>query len=254
MKKLSSLICALIVLTGCTSRSLNLEQTLDEIVEDNLTNYTHTSNHLKKYVSYYVPKNIGIFQQEISSTVFSYEQNKFMMALNVSAILNKGDIDSKSGLDLSNALYFNQGSFYDPTGNEFDYTLALLPLNSNYYIVLDSDYVSFYGYANAIDSIEVINAMTRILKTAVVNTDRVLEDFDRDTVQQSTKIELNLFDDVIPSSGRLSEIVDGEVIEPTPTPSVEPTDLPEDEVTSEETQQPSSNEDIYQESGSIEGE
>ena len=250
MKKIILSLIVCFTLVGCSTRAQDLTHTLDSVVETNLNQEGLTGNHSKKYLKYYVPKNIGVLDQDMTSTIFKYDNNQFLMSINVASIISDGSFSYRSPLDLSNAYYVKEGTFVDKNNDTLDYCLSLLPLEGKYYIVLNSTYLSFYGYANAIDSIEIINAMTKILKSSMIVKDKLIENFDREERQKSEKISLDLFNEVIPSSGRLEDIVDG-IIPATQEPV--PTETPVSSLDPQESAIPTEPpyNDIYQEQGEM---
>ena len=251
MKKflLSLVVC--LSLAGCANQNLPLDQRLAQIVSTNLTETPLQSNHSKKNLKYYVPKNIGVIDQAATSTVFKYDNVQFLMSINVAAIISNGSFSYRSPLDLSNAVYSEEGDFINVSNESVHYVLSLLPLDGKYYIVLNSDYLSFYGYANEIDCIAIVDAMTTILRNATIIKDKIIENFDREEAQKSEKIALDIFNEVIPGSGRLEDLVDGDIPEAsTPVETISPTASPSSE--DDETDKSDENiDDMYLEEGDI---
>ena len=263
MKRVVSLFALLLVLTssGCGS-AVPLADQLDQTIAKTMAITIPFTNHRKETISYYVPTNVGILEQQETSSVFVLGESEFLFTLNVTNIIAENEDPSGRGIDISNAIYTNSGMYTDVDGSDHPYTMSILDMGGAYYVLFDTPKISFYGLTNPIECDAVVQAMIRILKSAEIDDDTIIATYDREEAAKSEKIELDLFDEVIPENGRLEEIVAG-TIPPQDTPLATPTpstdDRPIGSETPQETQQaqptttPQSNEfeDIYQESGDM---
>ena len=267
MKRLIYTLLGLLVLTssGC-ARKVPFADQLDTTIAKTLAVTIPFTNHRKPTISYYVPTNVGVLEQQETSSVFVLGESEFLFTLNITNIINGNEQPSDRGIDTSTAIYTNDGVYSDVSGTDHSYTLSILDMGGAYYVLLDTPKISFYGLTNAIECDTVVEAMIRILKSAEIQDDTIIATYDREEAAKSEKIELDLFDEIIPENGRLEEIVAG-TISPQPSSSSQPnatsspsgTDEPADpEIPVESTQpQPTSTpqenefEDIYQESGDM---
>ena len=261
-KTIAWLGALILILSGC-AQQMPLQDRLDQTVARSMAVTIPFTNHQKPYMSYYVPTNVGVLEQQPTSTVFTLGESEFLFTLNVSNIIEGVDTPIGRGIDTSNAIYSNSGIYGDVDGNEHAYTLSVLDMGGSYYVLLDTPQISFYGLTNPFEVDLILQAMIRILKSAWINTDVVISTFDREEAAKSERMELDLFEEVIPQDGRLDQIVAGTLPpQPTPTPTATPqapteTDIPQTEIPQESepaTPSPSMDtgiEDIYQESGDL---
>lgn len=247
------------VLSGCAAQ-MPLQTQLDETLARTMAVTIPFTNHQKPYMAYYVPTNVGVLEQHATSTVFTLGESEFLLTLNVNNIIAGVDTPQGRGIDISNAIYSSNGIYSDVDGADHAYTLALLDMGGAYYILFDTPQISFYGLTNPQEADLVLQAMIRILKSTSINTDEIISTFDREEAAKSERMELDLFEEIIPENGRLEEIVAGTLpptVTPTPTatPEVteegEPTETETTESTSTPIPSQPSIEDIYQESGEL---
>lgn len=253
--KFISIILISLLLCGCSSTATkdNVRNNIENIL-DTYLNIDYRTNHTKKLFSYYVPTNVGVIKQTSTSTVFKYDNAKFLLTLNVSNILNDESLSITSDIQSDNIVYHTSGSF-NQNDTQIEYELSIIPVNNRYYIDFESETVSLYGYSYLAQINGMLKAMCKIMKSVSLDYEKVKSIYDKEDIIESTKKQLDIFTQVVPESGRLEELIDNNGAVPTLLPEstsdiAQETEAPQESSDSETTSQPetpSESEDIYYE-------
>ena len=95
-KILTVLLC--IVLTGCMQSSQTMQERLDEEIAAVSAFPIPSASHRKPFYTYYTEPSIGHYHSTETSNEFSYQSTKFVMNLNVQAIMD-------SSTDIAQSIY-----------------------------------------------------------------------------------------------------------------------------------------------------
>lgn len=210
MKKILILLC-LLCLCGCTQKQTDLKtslkqelQTLAQAPIDNL------ADNNKPLYRYYIEPSIGRRQSTQTSNVFVLNNQEFVMNLDIASIINTRFYQSimfEKKADTSAMISLN-GSYLDFNNLEYRYALSIYDFeDGNYFISLSMEYVNFYAYCGYADIEPLVLSMMKIGKTVDVDTEKVISTYSSKQSNDYVKEKLDLFEKIIPDSGRIEELM-----------------------------------------------
>lgn len=213
MKKIILLLICLL-LTGCSSQNdINIQEVFDEAINSAIALPSGIADNNKSFYAYYLEPEVGRIYSDETSSIFKYHDIKFVMNLNISKIVNAmnyGDIIPET-IKLADdyLVAYNSGSYYDYDNSVYDYEAMIYKINDNtYYVCLDTKYVTLYAKGTIYQMLEVIKPMLKIAKTIRIDDNNIMIAYSAKQRISFESEELKLFDEVIPSDGKVSEMVD----------------------------------------------
>lgn len=210
MKKVFFVLSLLFVLCGCAKNTNSIQVNLDQKIEAamNLPADEPRYNHV--YYRYYAEPSIGRIAGNITSNIFAYNGIRFIMNLNVPAIINRNyytdhemDFEGLKGLD---PMAQTIGTYTDYTGHEHPYEVKLYQLKEEGITLFTSDYVDFYAVNVLADSPDLAYAMMRIARSVSYDEALILNDFSNVEKISNTRKKLELFQNIAPESGVIEEL------------------------------------------------
>lgn len=210
MKKILVLLC-LLCLCGCAQKQTDLKTSLKQELEtlaqapiDNL------ADNNKPLYRYYIEPSIGRRQSTQTSNIFVLNNQEFVMNLDIATIINTRfyeNIMFKKKAD-SSAMISLSGNYLDFNNLEYRYFLSVYDFeDGNYFISLSMQYVNFYAYCGYADIEPLTLSMMKIGKTVDVDTEKVINTYSSKQSSDYVKEKLNLFEKIIPDSGRIEELM-----------------------------------------------
>ena len=139
-KILTVLLC--IVLTGCMQSSQTMQERLDEEIAAVSALPIPSASHRKPFYTYYTEPSIGHYRSTETSNAFSYQSTKFVMNLNVQAIMD-------SSTDIAQSIYTqkpiakNTGSFQNTLDESVSYVCEIYQVDRHYAVFFTSSAVNF---------------------------------------------------------------------------------------------------------------
>ena len=213
MKKIMLLLLCLL-LTGCSNQNtIDIQSAFDEAINSAIALPSGIADNNKNYYAYYLEPEIGRIYSDETSSIFKYHDTKFIMNLNISKIVNAmnyGDIIPKTiKLDDNYLVAYNTGTYYDYDNSVYDYEAMIYQLNNDtYYVCLDTKYVTLAAKGSILQMLEVIKPMLKIAKTIRIDKENIMVAYSAKERISFESEELKLFDEVIPSDGKVQEMVD----------------------------------------------
>ena len=210
MKKIITLLC-LLLLVGCAENPSNLEDRLAVSVEAiALAPISDLADNNKPLYSYYIEPSVGRRTSTQTGNVFLYNGTEFVMNLNIASVINARFYIDELNHTKSNlkAMITQDGIYFDHNDLQFSYFLSIYALdNGKYFIDLDLAYVNFYAYAEYANIEDLVIMMFKIGKTVDIKADKIIMNYSSKPSMEYVKEKLELFEIIIPDSGRIEELM-----------------------------------------------
>ena len=204
-KILTVLLC--IVLTGCIQSSQTMQERLDEKITAVSALPIPSASHRKPFYTYYTEPSIGHYRSTETSNEFSYQSTKFVMNLNVQAIMD-------SSTDIAQSIYTQQpiakntGSFQNMLDESVSYVCEIYQVDRYYAVFFTSSTVNLFGVTYAGDAIELAGKMYSIARSVIVRKDVVSQVYSHESAIDYEGEAINLYKDIAPEEGTLRELIE----------------------------------------------
>lgn len=210
VKKVLVLLC-LLCLCGCAQNKADLKnslkQELSALAQAPIANLADNNKPLYRY---YIEPSIGRRQSTQTSNIFVLNNQEFVMNLDIASIINTRFYESimfEKKADNS-AMISLSGKYLDFNNLEYRYILSVYDFeDGNYFISLSMEYVNFYAYCGYADIEPLVLSMMKIGKTVDVDTEKVISTYSSKQSSDYVKEKLDLFEKIIPDSGRIEELM-----------------------------------------------
>lgn len=204
-KILTVLLC--IVLTGCIQSSQTMQERLDEKITAVSALPIPSASHRKPFYTYYTEPSIGHYRSTETSNEFSYQSTKFVMNLNVQAIMD-------SSTDIAQSIYAQQpiakntGSFQNMLDESVSYVCEIYQVDRYYAVFFTSSAVNLFGVTYAGDAAELAGKMYSIARSVIVRKDVVSQVYSHESAIDYEGEAINLYKDIAPEEGTLQELIE----------------------------------------------
>ena len=202
---LSVLLCA------CANTN-SIEKQLDDVFSSSEINKVRVNNYTN-YIEYYLPSDVNEENSEPLSFVFSLDDCKLVMNVNIPNILNKEyynetQLNDEGFFDENKLIYSNQGDYLND-GKTTRYFFKTYQYEDECLLYFVSDDVNFYGYG-PLDKVSLLaSKILQMAKAVNVHTDRVIADFSTADVIDYQRSTINLFEKTLPKDGPVDEFIIG---------------------------------------------
>lgn len=198
------------ILCGCANAN-DVTKKLDDIFSSQSNEKIRVNNYTD-YIEYYLPSDVNEISCEDISYLFDIDDNKIIMNINISNILNK-DYYKKTTLvdegffDKDKLIYTHAGEYKNNIGSNIRYFINAYQYNEDSLLYFVSDNVNFYGYC-ANDKVALLaGKILQIAKSANVHEDKILADFSTADVIDYQRVTINLFEKTLPKDGPVDEFI-----------------------------------------------
>ena len=204
-KILTVLLC--IVLTGCIQSSQTMQERLDEKITAVSALPIPSASHRKPFYTYYTEPSIGHYRSTETSNEFSYQSTKFVMNLNVQAIMD-------SSTDIAQSIYTqmpiakNTGSFQNTLDESVSYVCEIYQVDCHYAVFFTSSAVNLFGVTDIGDAAELAGKMYSIARSVIVRKDVVSQVYSHESAIDYEGEAINLYKDIAPEEGTLRELIE----------------------------------------------
>ncbi len=210
MRKIHLVLC-LMLLSGCASTQTDLKLRLENSVATMAqAPIDDLADNNKPLYRYYIEPSVGRRDSTQTGNVFLLNGREFIMNLDIASVINTRFYDEilfNEQID-SAAMIAMEGSYVDYNDLEFHYMLTVYDLqDSKYFIDLSMAYVNFYAYCEYAEIEELVLMMMKIGKTVDVDAEKVIAAYSSKPSTEYVKEKLDLFETVIPDSGRIEELM-----------------------------------------------
>ncbi len=198
------------MLCGCRQKVGDIQQSLDQSLTRVLSYEPGYPNYNKDYYSYYIEPSIGRLEADTTSNLFVLDGVRFLMNVNVSAIVNEKYYRSASSEDapLANMQVIAQasGEYEDFLHDKYPFAVWLRRVDGYVTIALNAGYMEFSALTDDAHAVELASAMLEVARSVKVNKNKVLTDYAiSETIDYKGK-QVALFENVAPESGTLEEL------------------------------------------------
>ena len=200
MKKIIT-IFFLFLLVACTNIT---KEDSEKIIKDSLNsviNFNH--NHNKKYFTYYADKSLNQVESGDLYSLFKDGDDAILLSINISAVISEKKEEQKFIADNFIIYQIKDKDLYD---NEYNFSLYQFDdLYVSYFTINDFYAVS---YSNSLYGItQLSRKMILLTRNARVHKKTLLENYAQDKIEDYTREKIDLFKIVLPSKGRLEDLI-----------------------------------------------
>ena len=208
------LVLLLVLLCGCQSNldALDIQQSLIEAFDEANSLPTAQADNKKVFYSFYLEPEVGRLKSNETSSILKYKETKFAMNLNIAKIVNAqnyGDI-IPSTIKLNDELLVAtvNGEYSDFDNSIYPYQSYIYQLSDDeYYLTIDTQYVFFSALGNAKQIIDVVKPIMKIARSIEINSDAIMLEYSAKERITFEGEELSLYDEIIPTEGRVSDMI-----------------------------------------------
>lgn len=204
-KILTVLLCVL--LTGCAQSNLSMQERLEQQITTVSSLPIPGASHRKPFYTYYTEPSIGHYRSTETSNEFSFQSTKFVLNLNVQAIMD-------SSTDITQSIYTQKpiaiysGSFQNMLDETVNYVCEIYQVDRYYAVFFTSSTVNLFGVTYAGDAAELAGKMYSIARSVVVRKDVVLQVYSHESAIDYEGEAINLYKDIAPEEGTLQELIE----------------------------------------------
>ena len=207
MGKKILLVLLCIVLTGCRESSLSMQERLDEKITAMSALPIPSASHRKPFYTYYTEPSIGHYRSTETSNEFSYQSTKFVMNLNVQAIMDSST-DIVQSIYTQQPIAKNTGSFQNTLDESVSYVCEIYQVDRYYAVFFTSSTVNLFGVTYAGDAAELAGKMYSIARSVIVRKDVVSQVYSHESAIDYEGEAINLYKDIAPEEGTLQELIE----------------------------------------------
>ena len=207
MGKKILLVLLCIVLTGCVQSNLSMQERLEQQITTVSSLPIPGASHRKPFYTYYTEPSIGHYRSTETSNEFSFQSTKFILNLNVQAIMD-------SSTDITQSIYTQKpiaiysGSFQNMLDETVNYVCEIYQVDRYYAVFFTSSTVNFFGVTYAGDAAELAGKMYSIVRSVIVRKDVVLQVYSHESAIDYEGEAINLYKDIAPEEGTLQELIE----------------------------------------------
>ena len=209
---LPALLASLLICAGCVNAEGTYQEQLNRRIETAITGATAGPTFSHGIYSYYKEPSIGRITSEKTSSIFTENGVKFVMNLNVSAIVNAKYYDSISTLSMPqgmDVLAESQGTFADYNGEVHPFDITLYKLDNGVFTYIKTDQLEFFSISNELQALQTAETMMRMARTVRVDSDAVISTYSSRQEIDYVRKRLELFQNVVPENGAIEELFEG---------------------------------------------
>ena len=208
----TALLCILL-LTGCVHAEGSYADQLNMRMERAITGATAGPTYSHGIYSYYKEPAIGRVSSEALSSTFIENGVRFIMNLNVPAIVNEKYYGgaASSGLPRNmDTLAESRGTFADFEGEVHPFEVKLFELEGDQvFACAKTDLLEFYAICGKLEALQVSETMIRIARTVRVDHDAVISAYSSRQEINYERKRLELFQNIVPENGAIEELFEG---------------------------------------------
>ena len=207
MGKKILLVLLCVLLTGCAQSNLSMQERLEQEITTVSSLPIPSASHRKPFYTYYTEPSIGHYRSTETSNEFSFQSTKFVLNLNVQAIMD-------SSTDITQSIYTQKpiaiysGSFQNMLDETVDYVCEIYQVDRHYAVFFTSSTVNFFGVTYAGDATELAGKMYSIARSVIVRKDVVLQVYSHESAIDYEGEAINLYKDIAPEEGTLQELIE----------------------------------------------
>ena len=207
MGKKILLVLLCVLLTGCAQSNLSMQERLEQEITTVSALPIPSASHRKPFYTYYTEPSIGHYRSTETSNEFSFQSTKFVLNLNVQAIMD-------SSTDITQSIYTQKpiaiysGSFQNMLDETVNYVCEIYQVDRYYAVFFTSSTVNLFGVTYAGDAAELAGKMYSIARSVIVRKDVVSKVYSHESAIDYEGEAINLYKDIAPEEGTLQELIE----------------------------------------------
>ena len=207
MGKKILLVLLCVLLTGCMQSNLSMQERLEQEITTVSALPIPSASHRKPFYTYYTEPSIGHYRSTETSNEFSFQSTKFVLNLNVQAIMD-------SSTDITQSIYTQKpiaiysGSFQNMLDETVNYVCEIYQVDRYYAVFFTSSTMNLFGVTYAGDAAELAGKMYSIARSVIVRKDVVLQVYSHESAIDYEGEAINLYKDIAPEEGTLQELIE----------------------------------------------
>ena len=207
MGKKILLVLLCVLLTGCAQSNLSMQERLEQEITTVSSLPIPGASHRKPFYTYYTEPSIGHYRSTETSNEFSFQSTKFVLNLNVQAIMD-------SSTDITQSIYTQKpiaiysGSFQNMLDETVSYVCEIYQVDRYYAVFFTSSTVNLFGVTYAGDAAELAGKMYSIARSVIVRKDVVSKVYSHESAIDYEGEAINLYKDIAPEEGTLQELIE----------------------------------------------
>lgn len=208
------LIVLLFLLAGCGpdgSSDSAIEQAVREAQLVRLPQAAR-NNARKEYYTYYLIKGIGAQEKDPTANVFTIQGHQAVLNLNVGGIIADAyysDSAQAASYSFGKETFSYRGAFTNTSGTIEEFHISVSTVNDEFsYLLIQTDSFLFAAQCPPRDLAQMVYEMIKILRTATVDTDKVIADYSHVSTAQVKSSLISLFKEALPESGKVVDYLE----------------------------------------------
>jgi len=202
------LVLIFFLLCGCNS--YNKQTDLDAVFLDSTSEYRQ--NNFSEYLDYYLPSDMIEEEFAYDHVVFNFDRNKVVMNIDIASVIAnkyyKNYVLTDDGyFDQSKIVYSYSGSYTNHDKNDVKFFYKVYDGKDYNILYFKSENLTFYGYCFPKDLIDMTSKIYTLAKSASIKTDNIISKYSTKDVIDYSKTQIDLFDVIMPNSGRIDDLI-----------------------------------------------
>ncbi len=198
------------ILVGC-SNTINFKADLERNINEEVINKAFSPSNNKDYYSYYISPSLGMLYSDKTTNVLTYQNEKIIMNLNTSAIINSVYYTDALNVDGSNPYkgFSIDGVALNYKNEEVKYIYNVYKYEDMHILELDSTLVNIVSQSNDYDLLQISRYMMQILKSFNIKQENILMDYSSKETIEFSKENIEIFEQIVPVDGKINDILEG---------------------------------------------
>lgn len=210
MKKI--IVFFVCVLLSACSYTTNIKSSIDEVFSIDSESIRYRRNNYTDYVDFYLPSDIQEYSSDKLSNIFTYNDSKIIMDINIPAILNTEyypyrNISDEGFFDNNKLVYHKEGSYLDIEENAHNYFFNIYEYHKQYLLYFVSGELVFYGYCDENDLLQTCSKILLIAKSSQVKDSDIIANYSTKDVIDYEKKHINPFEKIMPVNGVINDFL-----------------------------------------------
>lgn len=216
MKKIFTIIVFCMLLSGCTSKSVDLSSQIKHELSKMQEWKVLGTNMRKPLYSYYLPQGVGRKDSTALGEVFRIRNHLLVMNIDPSYVVIKKFYEKKESLteqDVSvlqkEDIMVYEGTYQTIDNTYHKYKLSIREQENLCVLYFNGEFVNFYTIIPRSEVVSFLKAIMKIASSVVLNSERILSNYSMKTIENVKKKSLDYLEKNLPSNGSLNELLEG---------------------------------------------
>lgn len=217
-----ALLCAWMLMGCVVNETVDVQKRLEDHIAQAQNMQVQKASHSKKFYSYYLPKDIGRYESDLSGNLFCIDGVRVAMSLNTAAIINQRLYPSNTQqtvkMEGKTMVAYLNGDYLDIQEHAHPFQVGIFDLGNTYAVGLVSDTVLLQATCTALQTGVIAGRMLQIARSVLVDADQIVTYYSNQVPEISSQEKVELFDTQAPENGRIEELFEDHSRIDTPAP------------------------------------